>query len=262
MTDTESPRLDVFQEPQRIQGSMTGAQFGGTTLNMPSGHSRELAIYQQLYLGNIPDFLRRGIPISVVSGSFHGVFWTMPDYLAIGDDEDFLRMPMRPTTAQKAAQSYGAALPTRKMVNDIFRALPIHVSPTPMGASPRMTAMSTFGEHNALIQKQLAGRDPSIGVDGHKKTVVIARNRPKKNVAIYGWHKLDGRPIQGPQIQMSAHAIDYLDYSHGIRWVANQMLVNGELFFLEAVLTDPDMHPLLSDEGQYNPEDCYYSTEI
>lgn len=258
----DGPRLDLFQEPRRVAGSMAGSQFGATIVNMPAATARELAIYQQLVLGNIPDFLRRGIPIPVSAGAYQGVFWAMPDYLAIGDNDDFLRMPMRPTTAQKAAQSFGAALPTRKMVNAIWWALPIHVGPTPMGASARMSSVSTFGEHNALIQKQLDGRDPSIGVDGHKKTVVIAKGRPKKNVAIYGWHKFDGHPIQGPQIQMSAHTVDYLDYSHGIRWVHNQMLVNGELLYLESVLTDVDMHPLLSDEGLYELEDCGYNTEI
>lgn len=260
--DTISPRLDVFYEPQHVQGSMDGAAFGSSIVNMPHGRSRELAIFQQLSLGNIPSFLRRGLPISVTTGDLHGVFWVMPDYLSIGSDEDYLRMPMQPGTAQKAANLFGACLPTRKMVNDIWRAMPLHFEPRPMGASSSMASMTTIGEHNALIQKALAGRPPEVGMDGHKKTVVLARNRPKKNVAIYGWHRLNGNPIQGPQIQMSAHTLDYLDYSHGIRWVHQYMLVNGEEMHLEQVLTDPELHLLVSDEGPYKLDDCYYDAVV
>lgn len=259
--DMVSPRLDVFQEPLRVQGSMNGTQFGGSIVNMPSGKPRELAVFQQLSLGNIPDFLRRGLPISVTHGSHHGVFWTMPDYLSIGEDGDFLRMPMRPTTAQKAANAFGAVLPTRKMANDIRRAMPLHIGFIGMSHRP-MASVATFGEHNDVIQKAVAGRPPELGLDGPKKTVVIARKRPKENVAIYGGYWPTGKIVQGPEIQMSAHTIEYLDYSHGIRWISNMMFVDDTFMHIEEVLTHPELHVLLSDEGQYALEDCYYSTEL
>jgi len=255
-------RSDVFLEPARVSGCMNGQMFASSILNMPSGRARELIIYQQLYLGNIPGFLRTGIPISVTAGKHAGVFWVMPDYLSIGDDEDFLRMPMRPTTAQKAADGFKASLLTRKMVNDVWRALPLHLSPTTMDWHGAMASVSYFGEHNDKIQLQLAGRDPLLGVAGHKKDVVITKDRPKGNVAIYGWHQLDGKPIQGPQIQKSAHDIPYLDYSHGIRLAHQTMEVDGDTMYIVDVLQDEEYHELLSDEGVYGPDDVRYPTEL
>lgn len=259
--DLVGPRLDLFQAPERVLGSMTGQQFGSSIVNMANTRARELAIFQQLSLGNIPSFLRRGLPISVDAGGHHAIFWTMPDYLAIGEDESFLRIPMRPTTATKAAQLFGACLPTRKMCNDIRRAMPIHLGFH--GMSHRsMAAVATFGEHNEIIQKALAGRQPELGIDGPKKTVVIAKGRPKGNVAIYGGYWPTGKIVQGPQIQMSAHTIDYLDYSHGIRWVWEQVYVDGEMLYLEDVLTHPELHALFSDEGIYAHDDCSYEAAL
>ena len=50
-----------------------------------------------------------------------GRFWIMPDYLAIGADDDFVRIPMSPITAQSVADKFGCLLPTRKMVDEIYR---------------------------------------------------------------------------------------------------------------------------------------------
>ena len=40
-----------------------------------------------------------------------------------------------------------------------------------------------------------------------------------------------------------------MDYSHGIRLVRNQMLVNGQVLSVAAVLADANLCVLLSDEG-------------
>lgn len=260
MIDSIGPRFDLFAEPQRVAGCMTGSQFGSSILNMPNNAARELAIYQQLSLGNIPDFMRRGIPISVVAGGHSGVFWAMPDYLCIGDNEDFLRMPMRPTTAQKAADRFCATLPTRKMMREIWKALPIHLSPKTMDWKGPMASVAYFGEHHAHVQRQLAGRLPALGVAGHKKDVVLCKDRPAGNVAICGWQYLDGREIQ--DLNVTAHDIPYLDYSHGIRFCADQMLVDDVLMYVIDVLQDPELCVLVSDEGVYGTSDVRYPVEI
>ncbi|MFH0991595.1 MAG: T9SS type A sorting domain-containing protein [bacterium] len=63
---------------------------------------------------------------------------------------------------------------------------------------------------------------------------------------IYGWHKLDGTPIQPVY---NGHEQTYADYSHGIRLVKDTVLVDGIPRFLSSVLADPVYHLLLSDEG-------------
>ncbi len=65
-------------------------------------------------------------------------------------------------------------------------------------------------------------------------------------VVIYGWHLLDGSPIQPVY---SGHIERYADYSHGIRFVARNILVDGVPRDLYDVLRDPLLAPILSSEG-------------
>ena len=65
-------------------------------------------------------------------------------------------------------------------------------------------------------------------------------------MAIYGWQRLDGIPIQPLTI---IHAATYVDYSHGIRLVSAAMIVDGKPTTVAAVLKDPVLNILLSDEG-------------
>ena len=75
-------------------------------------------------------------------------------------------------------------------------------------------------------------------------TPLLASN--PNRVAIYGWHQLNGQPIQPLYL---GHVDFYVDYSHGIRLVRQQMLVDGVDVPVTDVLSDPNLHVLLSDEG-------------
>ena len=89
-------------------------------------------------------------------------------------------------------------------------------------------------------------------VAGNKKDVVDSvRLLEKPNrVAIYGWHKLDGFPIQPLTI---VHKDMYVDYSHGIRLVNKSLFVDGKPTTIAAVLKDPILRTLLSDETNPHP---------
>ena len=65
-------------------------------------------------------------------------------------------------------------------------------------------------------------------------------------MAIYGWHKLDGKPIQPLTI---VHKETYVDYSHGVRLVRSEMSVDGKTMSVQRVLRDANFCGLLSDEG-------------
>ena len=76
--------------------------------------------------GNVPDFLRSFQKITVkakdATGREHtATFEVMPDYLAVGSDADFVRVPMTPMTAARIADAFGCALPTRKVVDEVYR---------------------------------------------------------------------------------------------------------------------------------------------
>jgi len=67
-------------------------------------------------------------------------------------------------------------------------------------------------------------------------------------VCIYGWHYQNGTPIQPLS---KVHTFPHVDYSHGIRLVARTCEVDGAFSTIDAVLADPALHVLLSDEGPF-----------
>ena len=217
---------------------------------------REARLEAEILRGNVPDFLRRFCPVSVTNvhtGKTNIVtFFAAPDYLAIGSDEDYFLTPLRPETAQRIADALGCSLPTRAMVDAIYAAADVKLQPHPMTPGSTMTAVPVFAEHNSIVRTQrLAAvtKHPAGSlVAGHKKDVVISNrltNAPGK-VAIYGWHQLDGKPIQP---LYTGHTSAWVDYSHGIRLVATNVVINGKAASLADVLRDKKFAALLSDEG-------------
>ena len=140
----------------------------------------------------------------------------MPDYLAIGGDENFVRVPMNPRTAARIAEAFGCSLPTRKIVDAIDRIATVKLEPRPL--TQEREAVATFLQHHEIIEQQRNGSRLGELVSGIKKDVVLSNRleeRPNR-VAIYGWHKLDGKPIQPLNV---SHVSWYVDYSHGVRLI-------------------------------------------
>lgn len=236
--------------PQRQANALSGSAFIASVASLPRDE-RELAIRRELLAGNIPAFLRtlRTVEVTGVGpdSARHTVaFEVMPDYLAIGSDDDFVRMPMNPYTAQAFCDAFGFVLPTRKMVNDIWAAASVHVEPRPL--TQDRDAPLTFLQHHRIIEEQLAGKGRGMFVAGIKKDVVVTNRLLEKanRVAIFGWHYLNGEPIQPVY---AGHVDWYVDYSHGIRPVRRWLLVDGVRRSYEAILADSARRHLLSDEG-------------
>ncbi|MCA0374409.1 MAG: hypothetical protein LCH84_01995 [Gemmatimonadetes bacterium] len=239
--------------PPRARDAEGATAFFARVRAMPR-QQREAAVQAQLLAGNIPSFLRALRDVTVTAtladGSVHtATFAVMPDYLAIGRDDDWARIPTTPQVAQAFGDAYGFVLPTRKMVNDIWRAATVHGDPRPLTID--RDSAQTVLQHHRLVEAQLRDtlRAP-VGafVAGIKKDVVVTpllRARTDR-VAIFGWHYVDGRPIQP---LYTGHVDWYVDYSHGIRLVSRIVTVDGVRMPIERVLADPLLHVLLSDEG-------------
>jgi hypothetical protein len=153
---------------------------------------------------------------------------------------------MTPRSAARIADAFGCALPTRKVVDEVYRAAPVKLDPKPLTEAREATA--TFLQHNTLIEEQRAGKKLGDLVAGTKKDVVVSNRLAEKpdRVAIYGWHKLDGKAIQPLTI---IHRDTYVDYSHGVRLMTRAVTVDGASKDVRQVLYAADLHPLLSDEG-------------
>ena len=211
---------------------------------------------QEVLSGNIPEFLKKLVPVRTSYTDSTGVtitavYFVAPDYLSIGNNNDFGRIPLTPMTAQKIADSLYCFLPTRKMVDDIYQQAKVKLDPVPLYIY-RDSAL-IFWHHNLIIEGQRKSRKGLIA--GIKKDVVISdkivRDPKPDRVAIYGWHKSDGKPIQP---LYTGHVNWYVDYSHGIRLVYRKIKVNGKWMDYIDVLKHPLYKHLLCDEEFC---DCY-----
>jgi hypothetical protein len=216
-----------------------------------SRDEREGRLAAEILRGNIPEFLRQWQTIEAKmtddAGREHALRYdVMPDYLAVGSDADFVRVPLTPQTAQRIADAFGASLPTRKMVDDIAAQAAVRLSPQPL--TEDRESIAAFLKHNALIEERWGDRARGPLVGGIKKDVVLSNRLAEKpnRVAIYGWHQLDGSPIQSLTI---VHVDWYVDYSHGIRLVRREAILDGKPRDLKRVMHDAKLHGLVSDEG-------------
>lgn len=244
------------------------AEPGSEFMHRISGLSleeREEEIYKALAGGNIPRFLRSTVTLS---GSFYDsegvshsvIYEAMPDYFSVGTDDDYCRIPMNPYTAQKLADKFGGSLLTSVMSDHIYEMAEIKIKPfnyLPVGNANE--TVQKFKEHNDQIDRQISeagGRKGQL-VAGIKKDVILSRDialKPGK-VVIYGWHNPGGKPIQPVY---SGHIWWYVDYSHGIRLVNNQVIIDGKPALLSEILQDKILYRIFSNENS-PMEKPYYS---
>ena len=94
----------------------------------------------------------------------------------------------------------------------------------------------------------VAGSTNPEKVAGIKKDLVVSNRLAEKpnRVAIYGWHKPDGQPIQP---LTTVHAASYVDYSHGLRLMRRTVTVDGKPRDVRHVTYAAGLCHLLSDEG-------------
>ena len=222
-------RHSIYQEPRRART-----------------RQREAAIFREISSGNFPDFLRNFKAVEIRGDIRRGssdtprkvkaLLHAMPDYLAVGSDADFVRMPMTSQTAQRIADEFGCVLPTRKMVDAIDRQAELHLPPHAL--TENRETVATFRRapqthRTAAIRK--AAR-PAHGRHQKGYRSLTADLRAANRLAIYGWRQLDGRPIQPLTI---VHSNRYVDYSHGVRLVLNAIVLDGELLRVTDLLADP-----------------------
>ncbi len=209
----------------------------------------------QFRAGNIPAFLLEFTPVRIrytdsLSGkTYKAIYYVSPEYFSVGTNEDWARVPLTPMAAREIADSLNCFLPSRKMVDDIYRASAVKLEPVPMYAFRDSTP--TMWHHHLIVEGQRKGREGLIS--GNKKDVVntfkLGQHPRRDRVAIYGWHKADGRPIQP---LYTGHVNWYVDYSHGIRLVSRRILVDGKWMDYTSILKHPVLQHLLCDEENCN----------
>ncbi len=245
--------------PER-SSSLSGIDFYHQAFAMKWAGRDSFAI-KEIMAGNVPSFLKKFVAVnvsiidSITRKTIKATYYVSPDYLSIGTDADWARINITPNAAQKIADSFHCFLPTRKMVDDIYQAAKVKLEPVPMYAFRDSTP--TMWQHHLIVEGQRKGRNGLIA--GIQKDVVISgkilRDGRPDRVAIYGWHKLDGKPIQP---LYTGHINWWVDYSQGIRLVYQKIKVearpNGssgrsKWMDYKDVLKDPRLQKLLCDEA-------------
>lgn len=205
--------------------------------------------------GNVPDSLRYFKKIRYERLGHIVEFWTLPDYLAVGTNEDFVRMPMGIISSRRIAKALGCTLPTTFLVeriNDVAEGS-LDIFPfRPLRARNQLPIV--FQDHNNALKALYKARGYHFGqfISGLKKDLVLTcfiDSNPDyaNNIAIYGWHHPDGHPQQPLFLR---HANFYSDYSHGTRLIWNEVLIDGKSYDLEQLMHDPQLYVLVSDEPQ------------
>ncbi len=213
--DTPEVRLEL---PKRPEGAPTGSEF----LQQMAGLSldeREAAVVREIRRGNIPEFLRRLKPVALAGndGTENGrvaICFVTPDYMAVGTDEDFFRIPLTPIAAMTIADTLGCTLMTAKISDAVHAFADVRLEPRPL--TEDRESVETFYQHHQLIEEQRKSKPIGLLVSGIKKDIVWSNRlaeKPRK-VAIYGWHYPEGEPIQP---LYAGHWDRYVDYSHGLR---------------------------------------------
>lgn len=224
-------------------------------LQETNGMKRDAALVRQVLSGNVPNFLRELVPVNFNGTDANGAsvqvtVCVTPEYLAVGSDLDFVRVPLGLGAAARIAVETGFLLPTTKMVDQIFLQARVRLAPQPMKPTSQMASTAYFVEHDRTVnaQRRQAGSGASDLTAGQKKDVVLTKRLLTKpgRVAIYGWHQPNGKPIQPLS---TVHEAAYADYSHGIRLVSRTAYVNGKSRDLAEIMADRNLAHVISSEG-------------
>lgn len=244
---------------ERSAKAVTGLAFAKSISDsLLSLNVRENLILKEVRAGNIPDFYRNLVLVTdktIIRGRQHDIsYYVLPDFLAIGSNDDYFYCPMRPALAQRVADHLGCSLPTRKMSDRIYEQANLKMIPEPIPPTKAMVTVPLFIKHSLLVTEQRNRSLPEhpLGslVAGNKKDIVISNKivtpDGKSHVVIYGWHKTGGKPIQP---LYNGHDGDWADYSHGVRLIQDKIWIDGKRTSIREVLRSTDLHVLLSDEG-------------
>ncbi|MBR2049919.1 MAG: hypothetical protein IJ957_04360, partial [Rikenellaceae bacterium] len=122
-------------------------------------------IVETVTAGQVPDALRHFRKITFTTPVVDSVeilrkkhkveMWVLPDYVAIGTNDDFVRMPMGPLAAQRIADALDCTLPTPFLVDRIAEASEGHVDIFPFRPlGNRNSQPIVFQDSNNAINAQ------------------------------------------------------------------------------------------------------------
>lgn len=277
----------VKKFPPRKKEAMTGSQFIRLLTERgikAYGPEYEKLVLEQIKAGNVPDFMRPENWREVtIKGKLEGgaeaeiTIRVCPDYIAIGSNEDYVRVPLSAVALQRLAARLDAALPTKKVVDEIDkvaaqensrfglvtdsevarkRGVKIDRKTSVHMIDPEFVAWQSEIADEKIAERKLprSGRMGYTIVSGHKKDVIVYDSpRPTRLVQYRP-------PEQG--LDTGAHPNTHTDYSLGGRLVDQQVRVKMPDMNIEMTTRYEDIikhgtyYRLLSDQC-FDISKCY-----
>jgi hypothetical protein len=247
-----APRRRAAGIPPRAPDARGGREVFEDVDGLGAGE-RERRLQAELVAGNVPGFLRSFVAIDLPPAGTRArsaTVYVAPDYLCLGGDDDYVRVAVTIRTAKKLAKASGCALPTRKLVDAIYAASHPITSPSMYAGASRPAHVLA---HHEVIEGRRAKAGIAIGelIAGCKKDIVVSKRMLSEpgRTPIYGWFLANKEPVQGLSL---VHDDRFADYVQGIRLVDRRVVVDGkEIDYLD-LLADPELAPLVSDEGAFD----------
>lgn len=218
---------------------------------------REAAIFQAIKDRFINSFT--WVPVNCDRNGHTCTVFVTDDAIAVGTDDDFVRVAMTILTAQAVADEFNAFLPTSRIVDQAWLAADAKLTPHTQTPDSKMADTSRFEKHSDAIQAELDALGGGELARTVGKSYIITNdligNQPVHGVvlpgaersAIYGWIKPNGQPIQPATAR--AHVSTFTDYSQFVTLVHSKAVVDGEEMWLIDLMTDPELATLVSAEG-------------
>jgi hypothetical protein len=243
---------------------LTGSDFV-KTIEGKRGSERAELVYKALAAGNVPlSMVRASWPPITIKREINNVehsltVFVTPRPLEVGTDDDPYSAPLPEDYAQKAADLFGAIIPSRLIIDDIWRAagirLPIDPPPGFKIPGDDMRDTLVFKAHSDIIKKGI-GNKRSVIMMGGKKVVTIGPNLDGTKLAIYstpfsGTGALrpapakDGRMLYQPY--PGPHSVEWDDYAQGVWLVARYAILDGKPVDLISLFANPKLYVLVSD---------------
>jgi hypothetical protein len=231
---------------------------------------REEAVIAALVAGHMPSWLRRWEEVTLERGGHRAVVRVLPDYLAVGKDDNYVLMPLDQQSAQKVADAFNVHLPTAKICHAIYKKAKqlTRIQRGPNEGNLLTTSTGAYRAHSRAIAAAM-GVAPGTFVAGHKKDVVIDRRHASSpdSIAFHGFYDAHGVPAEPCQESHGrtpgceeraaiAHPEGHgrmCDYSQGVRLLHPVVTIDGQPRPYIQVLADPELSLLLSADGPITP---------
>ena len=258
--EREAHELDPGREhaDQRAAGSSLMDEYARIDPNNEPALHR--FVLEQVARGNLPSTWNHWVTVTV-----HGrrgtvvEFDVSPHGLRLGTDADWVEVPLDGPHFAAAAELLGCRLATAWMVEQIYRQArrtggAVHYfSASEIAASlgwhdwdnnapdgAKMKSATFFRQRTLLLRRWLDEHDipDDALVAGYFKTVVtpIDGLTRRRGLEIVGGHDERGRQVQ--PLSGGLHGQRFFDYSHNVRFVRDEIRVNGQSLTLREFFTN------------------------